>query len=163
MKKIIHGLEHSVVQGISAANLIEQLKPDKVLVERVNLKGFNSSGEVAAIYEICKKHDISIIPIDKPRTTIQTIKAVIFMFFDSFLYILFWFIFRISVLVGISTIEMFQRYTNMARCLPFSSFIDGEREKYFIERIEKEDNGNGLMFVVLGLAHVKTLRDYFEI
>ena len=147
--------------GISTANLIEQLNPSKVLVERVSHSDIVSdSREVMPIYRKCTELNIPIIPFDKSLGFSEFFKALMFLFVDGVVTVVYWFIVNIiHKFIIIDLISAHDRYSShVPKILPYSNLMVGEREKHFIEVIKRENVGDGLMLVVTGLSHVKSMR-----
>ena len=81
MKKIIHGIEHGIVHGLTTSNLIEQLRPDIVLIESKDLSKYKETiDEINPITETCNKLDIGVVPIDKKLGKIKYIKCLVHVF-----------------------------------------------------------------------------------
>ena len=161
MNILIHGIRHGLFDGISTANLIEQLNPSKVLVERVSHSDIVSdSREVMPIYRKCTELNIPIIPFDKYLSFREFGKALVFLAGDGVLSIIYWLVIKfIHPFFRINLISAHDRYSSQApKILPYSELMVDEREKHFIEVINREDTGNGLMLVVTGLSHVKSMR-----
>lgn len=165
MKILIHGIRHELADGISTANLIEQLNPSKVLVERSTHSDIASdSREVMPICCKCTELNIPIIPFDKYLTFHEWLKALIFLPIDGLVSGIYWFVVNIiHVFIDIDLISAHDRYSSHApKILPFATLMVDEREKHFIKVINRENVGDGLMLVVTGLSHVKSLRRHLN-